>query len=93
MYPLGVGGPQREISVACQITQRNASQQHRSRVHESVFCYSQDDGEKVAGSAPPLALMGAINGNIVLRYPRAVYSGVSRAEDRQGSGRQGCDRR
>jgi hypothetical protein len=31
MYLLGVGGPQREISVACQITQRNASQQHRFR--------------------------------------------------------------
>jgi hypothetical protein len=28
MYPLGVGDPQRYIPVACQITPRNASQQH-----------------------------------------------------------------
>ena len=82
MYPRGVGDPQRYIAVACQINQRNASQQQRVGVHESVFGYVQVNREKVSGSAPS-ALLGD-NGNIVLRYPAGSF--FYRVSDRRPSG-------
>ena len=45
MYPLGVGGSQREVVVACQIDQRNASQQHKVcglSGSSGLFCLSGD---------------------------------------------------
>ena len=75
MYPLGVGGPQREIVVACQINQRNASQQHRSRGRRVVLVTPQ-----MIVKICPLGTDGGMNENILLRYPRAAYSGVSRTK-------------